>query len=230
MVFLMPKCFIVTFGWNENVVINLTVRYSVNENDKFILILPLGYDDPRTRRALDTLKGFFVKYPLRVKIEERYIPIRNFSEGIISVLGTIMNAAKTGYDVYVNVSGGMRVLSLMTFSATIIARELAREKIEFTDLEIEGSRDYLPLSFPPLSLPDLKEAEREILETLLRKGKMSIDGLIGELEKSKATIYRNIKDLEKLKMVRTTKIDRKTFVEITKTGEVFLEIISRYRS
>jgi len=222
------KCFIVTFGWNENVVINLTVRFSIGPEDRFILILPRETDDPRARRAINTLEGFFDKHFPRAELEKKYVTIRNFHEGMMSILDTMMHVANTGYDVYVNVSGGMRILGLMAYTATLIARELAKGNISLVDLEIEGSHEYVPLQFPPLSMPELREGETVILETLFQHGKMTVDELIKKLGKSKSTIYRNIRDLEKLGMIKTIKVERKTYVEITKTGETYLEILAKY--
>ncbi|MHA1616425.1 MAG: CRISPR-associated CARF protein Csa3 [Candidatus Njordarchaeales archaeon] len=225
----MGKCFIVTFGWNEDVVISLTLRYSVSSDDRFILILPLERTDPKSEKAFNTLKGFFDKHYPQISPERKLVTVKDFYECTMTILDTIMGAVQQSDEILVNVSGGMRILSLATYTATLIAREFIGDRIKFVDLDIEGLERKTPLCFPPLFLPELGDVEESILGFVLNHGQVSVDDLSKELGKSKSTIYRNVGELERRGLVTTTKIERKTYITLTLTGKMYLEIKAKFK-
>ncbi|MHA1609202.1 MAG: CRISPR-associated CARF protein Csa3 [Candidatus Njordarchaeales archaeon] len=224
----MGKSFLITFGWNENVVINLTVRFPILPGDKFILVLPLEAEDPRSKRAIQTLKNFFDKHYPRVTVKELPISIKDFRKAVLRILDLIVTEVKKGSDVYVNVSGGMRILALTTYTAALIAKEIAKGKIFLVDLEIEGLQENVTLYFPPLSLPKIKDTELEILRSLLKYDSILIDNLVAQLRISRSTLYRRIGELKRLGMVRIKKRNKRSAIELTETGKMYLEIIARY--
>ena len=224
----MGKCFIVTFGWNEDIVISLTIRYPISSRDCFILILPKESEDPRSERAVSTLDSFFKKHYPQVSLGKRLVTVKDFYECVMEVLDTIVYEAQHSDKILVNVSGGMRILSLATYTATLIAREFIGDKIGFVDLDIEGMQQSTPLHFPPLSLPELGEVGESILGIILSRGQVSVEDLSRELSRSKSTIYRNVKELEKRGLITTTKIERKTYINLTPAGKMYLEIRSKF--
>ncbi len=220
----MPKCFIVTFGWNTEIVVNLTVRQQVVESDIFYLVIPTGPQNPKTQKAINTLREFFSSKAPGVSLDLRYVDIRNYYEGVINILNLIVSKISEGYDIFVCVSGGMRILILMTYTAALIARNLFPGRIKLTKMSVEGLTEPVDLMFPPLTLPDVRDADLAVLEVLYDGVELDTDDIAEKLGKSKSTIHRAIRRLERLGLIRVIKRERKFFAKISKTGQMYLEV------
>ncbi len=228
------KFFLITFGWNENVVLSLIPKYAIKSGDVFMLLLPSGPQDPRTERALKTLDNYFSMHLHDVKLVKERVPLTTFFETILYILGKIIAAAKEFDKVFVNVSGGMRILVLATFSAALIARSFYPGKIEFTELEVEAKPEPITLPPPPLSFPifergDKMEVSRKILEILeQRRTPASMDELLRITGKSRTTLSRYLSDLEQKGLIRSQQVGKRKLYEITETGRMYIEILRRY--
>lgn len=203
----------------------MTIRYQINPEDKFILVLPAGFESPHSKRAIETLKNFFATHFNKIELETRYIGISDFSQGILEFLHIILEHTNSGYHVYVNPSGGMRVLSLIAFSAGLIARKFAPKNIKLTEMEIEGRTEYLEIFFPPLALPELTRTQIEIIRLLLCNKRMNVEEIANEIDRSKSTIYRNIEELEKIGLISLLRKDKKTIIIPTKATKLLIEIL-----
>ena len=226
----MPKCFLVTFGWNTQVIIQLAIQQAVAKDDVFVLIIPSGEQDPKTVRSIKTLENYFYQNYPGVQLRTHSVEVRFFKDGILSVLDKINYFLDNGYEVYINISGGMRVLCLMTYTAAIIAKHYhyRGNNIHFTSLVIEGLPEDVKLFFPPIAPPKLTENEKSVLLLLYKEKSLSTNDISTKLNLSSATASRIIDKLSNLLLASKRREGKKTIATITDTGMLYVEIIERY--
>lgn len=220
----------ITFGWNTQFVIQLAIQQAIGKRDVFLLILPSGQQDPKTLRAIKTLEDYFYGSYSDVEFKTYSVNVRFFRDGVLSILDKINYYLNNGYEVYVNISGGMRILCLVTYTAAIIARHFhARGKlIKFTPLVVEGLSEDVHLFFPPVIPPKLGEKEKKVLLLLYKKRLSVISDIATELGMAKATVLRIINKLDDLFLVSKEKKDKKTIASITDSGILYVDVMTRY--
>jgi DNA-binding MarR family transcriptional regulator len=77
-----------------------------------------------------------------------------------------------------------------------------------------------------LSIPEIDELDRRIMESLAR-GDKTLDSLSGRLGISKPTAWRRLRRLERAGMVKLSKGRRREItVELTERGRLYCEVLS----
>ncbi|MEM2986417.1 MAG: hypothetical protein QXZ71_05115, partial [Candidatus Caldarchaeum sp.] len=118
----------------------------------------------------------------------------------------------------VNLSGGMRILILETYTALLLSGSAAVSEIV--------TEDKQELALPSLStvsvLSLLKESDLRVLEAA--KNSESVVALAKTARLPLATAYRRVVALEKMGLLATVKRDRVRTVSLTALGRVVLEV------
>jgi DNA-binding MarR family transcriptional regulator len=94
------------------------------------------------------------------------------------------------------------------------------------EVESEDGKALATFSTDDLSLPEIDEVDRQIIESLAR-GVRTLGLLSEELEISKPTVWRRLRKLERAEMVRLSQGKRReVVVSLTERGQIYSELLS----
>jgi DNA-binding Lrp family transcriptional regulator len=98
------------------------------------------------------------------------------------------------------------------------------------EVESEDGKALATFSTDDLSIPEIDEVDRQIIESLAR-GDKTLDSLSKRLGISKATAWRRLRRLERAGMVRLSKGRRREIaVVLTERGRIYCEVLSGIRA
>jgi len=190
----MPKALISTLGFDEKFCYRAILRHGIREDDKVILITAKLVE--RTLKAFEMIRNFLISsYGSKVSIEVVEVDVKNIIGSIESVM-LRLNQLK-GYELIVNLSGGMRALILITLLALLLRRpNNIKVEMELEDLSgvIEVSKSLLNA---PLLTLELSDEKKKILK-LIREGVREVEPLANKLRRDVSTIRRHVSDLEEI--------------------------------
>jgi uncharacterized membrane protein len=115
----------------------------------------------------------------------------------------------------------MRLLVVEALCAALISR------VPMTiEVESEDGKALVAFSTDDLSIPEVDELDRQIIESLAR-GVGTLGLLSQELGISKPTAWRRLRRLERAGMVKLSKGRRREIaIELTKRGRLYCEVLS----
>lgn len=212
----MSKSIIVTFGWTEYPVIGSIVRHGLESEDKVILLIPADKDE-RAEKAMDDLKAFIRNIP-GVKLVEERVDISDFLGAVIRIK-TILEKCEN--PIIMNLSGGMRILVLAAYLASLFTKNV--------EVEIESEnrkfRTHLP-SVDVIQLMKLKNKHLRMLDMLQQfKDECPVGELMRMLKFSRSTLYACIKVLREIGLIEKT--NRKGKIRITSKGILVNTLLRR---
>lgn len=216
------KSIFVTFGWTESPIISAILRYGIKEGDHIFLILPERRDE-RSDAAIRDLKTFVSNYVKDVVISELRIDINNSITAIQKLKKMIER--ERGGGCIVNLSGGMRILVLLTY----IAACLADHPSIVLELETEDKRALVEI--PRLKLAELSKLDglpwptKEIIRELLT-GPMRAPELRKKIGASPSTFHRAQTELLKLNYIEVRREGRACVLYLTRHGRMIAELLS----
>jgi DNA-binding MarR family transcriptional regulator len=95
------------------------------------------------------------------------------------------------------------------------------------EVESEDGKALATFSTDDLSIPEVDEVDRQIMESLAR-GDKTLGSLSERLGISKATVWRRLRRLERAGMVRLSKGRRREIaVELTERGRIYCEVLPK---
>jgi DNA-binding MarR family transcriptional regulator len=93
------------------------------------------------------------------------------------------------------------------------------------EVESEDGKALATFSTDDLSLPEIDELDRRIMESLARRVR-TLDSLSERLGISKPTVWRRLRRLERAGMVKLSKGRRREIaVDLTERGRIYCEIL-----
>lgn len=226
------KSFFFSFGWNQNIVINTVIRYSMVKEDRIFLCTPEEYHDDRSEAAANTLKNLLSNMPDKPSIEEIKVPVLSFYGGLFRVLRIMANELDGHRFIYINVSGGMRVLNLILYVAGLIAINFYPRSVFFTKLDLEVGKENVELPALPLVLPRLDKSRRRILMYLKFSGPSSrsdAGNISCAMNIPRSSLSRYLDELERNGFVEWEKVGKKKFYRLTNRGEFYVNILEIFR-
>ena len=208
----MATTYVITFGWTESAVLSPVVKHGLEEGDNIFLLIPLEFEDEKSKRSINNVKSFIKAHVRGVNVKEQRVPITNFATAVKRIASILRTELEKERDVLVNLSGGMRALILETFIACMLLRGRFGTKISFTDVELEGGQGSVRVPAIPFLFMDLlSKDDLALLEFLVKRGKASLAELEIAVRKSRSTVYRKALKLEKVGFLRI-KRDRKKLI------------------
>ena len=153
------RIFINTFGFTETAVLAPVIKLGFDKNDLIVLLIPQGLADQRTLNATENLRNYLrTLIGEEIQFESVEIPVNDFIMGVTKVRDLIKSYAKRG-TIYINLSGGMRILVLETYTAALIAKKLGVD-VRFTEINLEGATGSVKiLSMFPVQKLDEKSSK-----------------------------------------------------------------------
>ncbi|MDJ0271871.1 MAG: CRISPR-associated CARF protein Csa3 [Candidatus Caldarchaeum sp.] len=213
----MRKTIMVTLGYTEWPVVSSLVKHGLESGDRIVTIIP-SKSDARSAAAIQEIRNFLSKFSPGVSLEVLTVDVTKFEQAVATVLKRLFKEKKEGRNVIVNLSGGMRILILETYTALLLSGSAAVSEIV--------TEDKQELALPSLStvsvLSLLKESDLRVLEAA--KNSESVVALAKTARLPLATAYRRVVALEKMGLLATVKRDRVRTVSLTALGRVVLEV------
>jgi CRISPR locus-related DNA-binding protein len=151
-------------------------------------------------------------------VELMKVPIGDFHGSVLTLARTFRSWAER--PIILNLSGGMRLLVVEALCAALISR------VPMTiEVESEDGKALVAFSTDDLSLPEIDELDRRIMESLAH-GVRTLDPLLERLGISKPTVWRRLRRLERAGMVKLSKGRRKEIaVDLTERGRIYCEVL-----
>jgi len=195
----MKTAAILTLGFDEKFCYRAILRHGIKEGDKIILITA-GLVE-KVRKAYEWIKAFVERsYDVEVRLIQ--IDVKNFTKAIREVMH-ILDEFK-GYNLIVNLSGGMRALAVIMLLALMI-KPIRNVKLE---IELEDFSGLIEIPQHLLRIHEIRQnltdEKIEILK-LIAQGLKDVKSLSKALKKDVSTIRRHISNLEELGLVEVEK-------------------------
>jgi CRISPR locus-related DNA-binding protein len=210
----------VTFGSDadEKFAVKALLRHH-SERTKVVVIVPEGIQD---ERGLSVLNDFVKRYVNEEGVELMKVPIGDFHGSVLTLARAFRSWAER--PIILNLSGGMRLLVVEALCAALISR------VPMTiEVESEDGKALAAFSTDDLSMPEIDELDRRIMESLAR-GVRTLDPLSERLGISKPTVWRRLRRLERAGMVKLSKGRRREIaVVLTERGRLYCEVLPGVR-
>lgn len=210
----MPKCLITTFGWTEQFVLSSILRYGLNKGDEIVLLIP-DLKDEKSEAIIKDFSSFLRKYSEGIELRVERIPIDNFSSAVTRIARVIKRVKSKGECIF-NLSGGMRILILATYTAILL---LCPRNVK---IEVETEDRKKVFEIPNISVESLiklSDIDRKIIKSISVKERTSSE-LIRELAIPTSTFHKHIKKLEKTGLLKITRKGRKLVIKSTDLGRI----------
>ena len=213
----MKTALILTLGFDERFCFRAILRHGIKEGDEVVLITA-GLVD-RVKKAYEWIKTVVERsYDVEVKLIE--VDVKNLMKAILDVV-KILDEYKD-WNVIVNLSGGMRILTIiMLFALTI--KPMRHIKVE---IELEDLSALIEIPIQLFAVGDVKSKltneKIEILKLISRFEE--VKEIVKVLGKDASTVRRHIASLVEMGLVSVEK--RKPLkVKLTDFGELILKVL-----
>ncbi|MEM2211355.1 MAG: CRISPR-associated CARF protein Csa3 [Nitrososphaerales archaeon] len=153
------KSFFYTLGWSTTYILSLIIRHGISTNDEIILILPKVRDEQAEKAILDVKSIASQLGTLSVK--ELTLDIKDIPRSVMMMIEEL-NRRKDKVCI-VNLSGGMRILVIITYLACILSKnDNIIVEMETEDRELVTQLPLLKFKFeefiPAMALEILRKS------------------------------------------------------------------------
>jgi CRISPR locus-related DNA-binding protein len=205
------RALVTTIGFDERFVVRALIRYLENI-DHFIGILSTPIEQ-RALQAISNIKNFIDKYVVdsgkRLAYEFIEIDITDPYEAI----ARLKRIFTSNNEYIVNLSGGMRALTIVTFIAFIISRARGEIEIELENLQGRISIDPRIITAGPLS-----SDEEKIVNTIKKLGRATYRDIMKETGIPRATLFKHLSSLRSRGVIDQQREGRNTYYMLTNIG------------
>ncbi|HIP25485.1 MAG TPA: CRISPR locus-related DNA-binding protein [Archaeoglobus profundus] len=214
----MKTALILTLGFDERFCFRAILRHEIKEGDEIVLITA-GLVD-KVKKAYEWIKTVVERsYDVKIKLIE--IDVKNLMKAILDVVN-LLDEYKD-WNVIVNLSGGMRILTIiMLFALTIKSMRHIKVEIELEDLSA-----LIEIPTQLFVVGDVKsKLTNEKIEILKLISQFEeVKKIVEVLGKDASTIRRHIASLVEMGLVNVEK--RKPLkVKLTDFGELILKVFN----
>ena len=195
----LERTFICTFGFTEGFLLAMIPQYGLQNGDKIILITSLDSTD-KAEQAVLVIKRLVESFKLaggEIKLEIVKINEIEFENNVITFCKIINDEAKQMRQLILNLSGGMRIIVLAVFLASIYMHKY----IYSVNISPENKKGFFDLDIPIIDY-ELNEKEKKLL--LLIENEADISTIFQSMNVNKTTIYRQIARLEEKGFIKAT--------------------------
>lgn len=207
----MARALVTTIGFDERFVVRALIRYLENI-DHFIGILSTPIEQ-RALQAISNIKNFIDKYVVdsgkRLAYEFIEIDITDPYEAI----ARLKRIFTSNNEYIINLSGGMRALTIVTFIAFIISRARGEIEIELENLQGRISIDPRIITAGPLS-----SDEEKIVNTIKKLGRATYRDIMKETGIPRATLFKHLSSLRSRGVIDQQREGRNTYYLLTNIG------------
>jgi CRISPR locus-related DNA-binding protein len=205
------RALVTTIGFDERFVVRALIRYLENI-DHFIGILSTPIEQ-RALQAISNIKNFIDKYVVdsgkRLAYEFIEIDITDPYEAI----ARLKRIFTSNNEYIINLSGGMRALTIVTFIAFLISRARGEIEIELENLQGRISIDPRIITAGPLS-----SDEEKIVNTIKKLGRATYRDIMKGTGIPRATLFKHLSSLRSRGVIDQQREGRNTYYMLTNIG------------
>ena len=223
----MSRLFILTIGFEEKFAIRMITRHGLDIGDKLLIITGPIID--KVEKTITFLKDFIAKYyGKEIELEVYQVkPEEEFNWNLLRILERLSHETERYDKIIVNLSGGMRILNLLTYTATILLATKIRNKLT-VELETEDSKALIRIPVETMiTLTTAKTLTKEKIQILklLQGEPLTVKQLAHKLEKDQSTIRRHIQDLISLGLVKPITLQKPMRYQVTPQSRIVLKLL-----
>lgn len=209
------RTYIAPLGFDSRRVVRPVLSEGLDDGDEVVLLQPSNSSD-RGDDAYQEVADVLTQVVPDLRLGTEYLPHTDFVESVLYCVDLIRAAEG---ETIVILGGGARELLFPLVVATFSCEEFINTILQVGDIDSSVRR------LPELNLRgNATDAETKLLfELKTLDTSLSISAIGNELDKSKSTIARHIKSLEKEGLVKTKSDGRAKTVTVTDSGRIFLK-------
>lgn len=207
---------VATIGFDEKFAIRSIVKH-ISEIERFIAVTSVPLDS-RVSKALGLVEQFLNTYisdaEKKIEVHKVEIDVKNPYDAISVLRREIFEKFSGPY--IVNLSGGMRALVVEVLAALVISG--VRGIIE---IELENFLGTIEIDPKLFYIGKLSENKAKIIKEIAKRKKVTYKDIARELGLPRATVFRELKLLRILGLIKVEKEERNSFYYLTDLGKAY---------
>lgn len=207
------RLILLTLGFDEKFAVRSILRCAPKSDDVIVIVTASPMPE-KAEKALKTLLDIVKSYAGIENIEIIEVDVSNPQFAKHEVRRLI---SKYDAGIIANLSGGMRMLILVTLAAVLSSNRDASIELETENLENLVTLD--PDFFKP---EPITESDRQILRKIEELGEVRLDGLAEITEKSRTSTYRTLKNLVNAGCIIEKRVGRGVIYKLSEKGVAIL--------
>lgn len=213
------KILILSLGFDERFAIRSILRTGLSSGDKVLIFTAEPIVD-KAEKALQIVLEFLKKYFEGVEYEVISIPTKDFERSVSMIGERLMKLKSLGYDVILNLSGGMRSLII----ELLVASTLVGLK-GVVEVELENLEGYLSFTVDVLRIrAPLKEEYKSVLNAIIEAGEINLSQLSRKVAMAKSTIHKIVKKMIEEGLVEYEKVGKEYRLKARTIAKLFTKI------
>ncbi len=207
------KTLITPLGFDTSQALSFITTEGIGKGDTLIVLRPEEKpEEKRGERAYDELKKTVENFSPGINIERKVLDTQDFEDTLLNI-SEIIDGSEG--ETAVNLSGGVRTIVVALTACSVFFNSKVNRTYNYEKIE----RELNPVKLPSVFF-DLPGNEKKILNKLTESGPSYYDELTEALDLSKSTVSRLSKNLEEKNLVTTERVEKKSKVTPTLTGEL----------
>jgi CRISPR locus-related DNA-binding protein len=195
------------------------LRTGLSSGDKVLIFTAEPIVD-KAEKALQIVLEFLKKYFEGVEYEVISIPTKDFERSVSMIGERLMKLKSLGYDVILNLSGGMRSLII----ELLVASTLVGLK-GVVEVELENLEGYLSFTIDVLRIrAPLKEEYKSVLNAIIEAGEINLSQLSRKVAMAKSTIHKIVKKMIEEGLVEYEKVGKEYRLKARTIAKLFTKI------
>jgi len=196
-----------------------TILEQGQKASKFVAIINSDKNE-KTISAIDTLKKFLSEY-LEKPFEILEVDFSRPEEAFQTLVKYFSNLRES--KVLVDISGGMRIIGIITLISAIISIEPRRLEILIWTEDLKERLNLSFLSYITLKI-SLSNFALQVLRAIIESEAINLTDLSKKLEKPKPSVYRAIKELLSYGLIEERREGRKHIYQANPKGKVIAQL------
>ena len=196
-----------------------TILEQGQKASKFVAIINSDKNE-KTISAIDTLKKFLLEY-LEKPFEILEVDFSRPEEAFQTLVKYFSNLREN--KVLVDISGGMRIIGIITLISAIVSIEPRRLEILIWTEDLKERLNLSFLSYVTLKI-SLSNFALQVLRAIIESEAINLTDLSKKLEKPKPSVYRAIKELLSNGLIEERREGRKHIYQVNPKGKVIAQL------
>ncbi|MEM0083862.1 MAG: CRISPR-associated CARF protein Csa3 [Candidatus Methanomethylicia archaeon] len=212
------KVLVLTLGFDERFAIRGILRTGLSSGDVIVVFTAEPIVE-KVEKALQILMDFVKRYFEGVGLHVVSVPTKDFELSVYMIGEQLKKFKNMGYDVILNLSGGMRSLIIELLTAAILTGLEGRIEVELENLE--GYLSF-PIEVFRIQTP-LKDEYRSALEVIMKNEGINISKLSEKLKMAKSSVHKIVKKLIEMGLIEYEKIGKEYHLKSKKIAKLFVK-------
>jgi CRISPR-associated protein Csa3 len=183
---------IITLGFDEKFALRAITRRGLKPEDEILIVMSKPFDE-RAEKAFQNFTNILEKAFQKPKITRINVEAKKLDEAISTLLQEFLKRREVKF--VINLSGGLRALITEVLISALILKINGE-----VEVELEDSSGLISFPLEILYSLNLDEVDKVLLNSI--KGEENFSTISRKLNISKTTVWRRIKRLQKLGVIK----------------------------